>query len=271
MTITQIRYFVEAARQMSFTKAAEQMFTIQQVVSKQVKRLEEEAGCPFFERRSGRLYLTEAGRILYDFWSRMLMEQEEALERARHTVQSSGRIIRIGTLAISSIQDRLAEAISTVSVQQPGQHFTVTNDSYRGLYQKLVSDELDCILSLEDENTGLSEAFEEQTFLEIWPAIVMARNHPLYREGVTAKELCDTTFYILSGRFSWHAEHNTLKYCSLCGFLPRHIEYFDDVGSMEMALYAGKGISIIYAEFFRNPSGYLKVIPLVQRCSNNNE
>ncbi|MCI8894463.1 MAG: LysR family transcriptional regulator [Lachnospiraceae bacterium] len=262
MTITQIRYFVEVSNQMSYTKAAQSLYVVQQVVSKQVKRLEEEVGCQLFERQSGSLCLTEAGQILHDFWGRMLQEQEEALWRARCATQGIGRTVRVGALAISTIQDRLAETISVLSEQQPNQHFTVSSDSYRGLYQKLVSGQLDCIISLEDENTRLSDDFEEQPFLELWPSIVIARSHPLYREGVTAKELANTTFYILSSNFSWHAEHNTLKYCSMCGFMPRHIEYFDDVGSMEMALYAGTGISIIYAEFFRNPAGRLMVVPL---------
>lgn len=194
MTIAQIRYFVEVSNQMSYTKAAKNLYVVQQVVSKQVKRLEEEVGCPLLEHRSGHLCLTEAGKVLYDFWGRMLPEQEEALQRARRVTQGLGRTVRIGALAISSIQNRLAEAISVVSERQPDPHFTVCSDSYRGLYQKLVSGQLDCILSLEDENRGLSDAFEEQPFLELWPSIVIAKNHPLYREGLTAKELADTTF-----------------------------------------------------------------------------
>ena len=48
MTITQIRYFVQVAENMSFTKAARQLYVAQQVVSKQVKRLEEELGFLLF-------------------------------------------------------------------------------------------------------------------------------------------------------------------------------------------------------------------------------
>ena len=49
MTITQIRYFVQVAENMNFTKAARQLYVAQQVVSKQVKRLEEELGFLLFE------------------------------------------------------------------------------------------------------------------------------------------------------------------------------------------------------------------------------
>lgn len=52
MTITQIRYFVQVAENMNFTKAARQLYVAQQVVSKQVKRLEEELGFLLFESNS---------------------------------------------------------------------------------------------------------------------------------------------------------------------------------------------------------------------------
>ena len=53
-----------------------------------------------------------------------------------------------------------------------------------------------------------------------------------------------------------------IKYCKSTGFVPEKIQYFDDVNSMELALYGGTGVALIYYEFFRNSSGHLKKIPL---------
>lgn len=264
MTITQIRYFLEVSEQNSFTKAAANLFVTQQLVSKQVKRLEEELGYPLFDRGSAHLSLTGAGEILYGFWKQMLEDQERTLEKAKNVMQGEIPTVRVGTVAISSLYDRISDAIAAVSAQSGDKNFTISSDSYIGLYKKLVSDELDCIISVTDENTGLSDEFEEQPFMEIWPSIVISKHHPLYREGLTVRDLSDTTFYILSDKFSWKAEHNTLKYCSLCGVMPKYIAYFDDVNSMEMALYAGRGAALVYAELFRNPSDHLMVIPLEQ-------
>ena len=271
MTISQIRYFIEVSEQMSFTKAAVNLFVTQQLVSKQVKRLEEELGYPLFERKFGHLSLTEAGVILFDFWKQMLKDQEKALVKAKQAAQGESPTVRVGTIPISSLYDRISDAITAVSAQSGDKKFSINSDSYIGLYKKLMADELDCIISLADENTGLSDEFEEQAFMEIWPSLVISRYHPLCREDLTVRDLTDTTFYILSENFSWKAEHNVLKYCSMCGVMPKHIEYFDDVNSLEMALYAGRGVSLIYAELFRNPSNHLMVIPLEQnpmRISN---
>lgn len=60
-----LRGFEAAARQLSFTKAAAELFLTQSAVSRQVQALEEELGTPLFERGHRQIRLTEAGQKLY--------------------------------------------------------------------------------------------------------------------------------------------------------------------------------------------------------------
>jgi LysR family transcriptional regulator, glycine cleavage system transcriptional activator len=60
-----IRGFEAAARQLSFTKAAAELFLTQSAVSRQVQALEEHLGVPLFERRHREIRLTDAGHQLY--------------------------------------------------------------------------------------------------------------------------------------------------------------------------------------------------------------
>jgi LysR family transcriptional regulator, glycine cleavage system transcriptional activator len=60
-----IRGFEAAARQLSFTKAAGELFLTQSAVSRQVQALEEHLGVALFERRHREIRLTDAGQQLY--------------------------------------------------------------------------------------------------------------------------------------------------------------------------------------------------------------
>ncbi len=60
-----VRGFEAAARNLSFTKAAAELFVTQSAVSRQVKALEENLGVPLFRRRYRAILLTEAGQMLY--------------------------------------------------------------------------------------------------------------------------------------------------------------------------------------------------------------
>lgn len=60
-----IRGFEAAARRLSFTLAAEELFVTQSAVSRQVKALEDHLGTPLFERHHRAIQLTPAGQALY--------------------------------------------------------------------------------------------------------------------------------------------------------------------------------------------------------------
>ena len=59
-----LRAFEAAARHLSFTRAAEELFVTQSAVSKQVIALEAGLGAPLFERKTRALLLTSAGERL---------------------------------------------------------------------------------------------------------------------------------------------------------------------------------------------------------------
>ena len=60
-----IEGFEAAARQLSFTKAADELFPTQSAVSRKFKGREDRLGMPLFERRPRSLTLTQAGATLY--------------------------------------------------------------------------------------------------------------------------------------------------------------------------------------------------------------
>jgi LysR family transcriptional regulator, glycine cleavage system transcriptional activator len=57
--------FEAAARHLSFTRAAAELFLTQSAISRQVQALEEQIGTPLFQRRHRALLLTDAGQLLY--------------------------------------------------------------------------------------------------------------------------------------------------------------------------------------------------------------
>jgi LysR family transcriptional regulator, glycine cleavage system transcriptional activator len=78
-----IQGFEAAARTLSFTKAAEELFLTQSAVSRQIRALEEYLGVALFERRPRRLELTEQGRALYRTAVELLERLQETTNRLR--------------------------------------------------------------------------------------------------------------------------------------------------------------------------------------------
>ncbi|HUR88008.1 MAG TPA: transcriptional regulator GcvA [Ramlibacter sp.] len=59
-----LRSFEAAARHLSFTRAAGELFLTQSAISRQIQQMEAHLGTPLFERRHRSLVLTESGRVM---------------------------------------------------------------------------------------------------------------------------------------------------------------------------------------------------------------
>jgi LysR family transcriptional regulator, glycine cleavage system transcriptional activator len=78
-----LKGFEAAARHLSFTRAAEELYLTQSALSRQVQALEEQLGLPLFERRHRQLLLTEAGQVLQAASKAVLEQLAQAVAAIR--------------------------------------------------------------------------------------------------------------------------------------------------------------------------------------------
>lgn len=78
-----LRYFVTVAETLNFTRAAEQLNTVQPSLSQQIRRLEEIVGTPLFWREKHHLQLSSAGQVFLQESRKLLAQADEAIELAR--------------------------------------------------------------------------------------------------------------------------------------------------------------------------------------------
>lgn len=97
-----LRGFEAAARNLSFTKAAEELFVTQSAVSRQVKAIEDHLGVALFVRRHRALLLTDAGHELYRASAQALRQLADAAARIRE--RDSGRALTVtATIGFTSL------------------------------------------------------------------------------------------------------------------------------------------------------------------------
>ena len=75
--------FEAAARLLSFTRAASELYLTQSAVSRQIQALEESLGTRLFERRTRALLLTEAGQQFYKVAQQALEQLEAATQKVK--------------------------------------------------------------------------------------------------------------------------------------------------------------------------------------------
>ncbi|HKE33255.1 MAG TPA: LysR family transcriptional regulator [Candidatus Angelobacter sp.] len=88
MDFDQLETFLEVARHVSFSRAAEKRFRTQPAISSQIRALEEEVGAKLFDRSGGKVALTAAGKVFQKY-------SEEALEARKNIINAMAEMERV--------------------------------------------------------------------------------------------------------------------------------------------------------------------------------
>ncbi|MDX3007015.1 LysR family transcriptional regulator [Kribbella solani] len=194
MDSRQLEYFVAVAEELSFTRAAQRLFTVQSTVSAAVRSLETDLKTTLFDRSTRRVMLSAAGLALLPEAKAAL----EAMDRARAAVEeaSSGLRgnVRIGTLARLSLVD-LADLLGAFHRKYPLVEVQVATSptGSSGLADDLRHGRLDVAL--------LGLARPELSGLDVrdiatvpFVALVPAAHRLAGRGGVRLEDLADERF-----------------------------------------------------------------------------
>ena len=86
-----LRYFVAVAEEASFTSAARRVHVAQQVLSTQIRQLEESLGVQLLERTRRGVLLTAAGEAFLDSARETLSALERGVTAARNAARRAAR------------------------------------------------------------------------------------------------------------------------------------------------------------------------------------
>ena len=173
MKIEKLYYFLSVARNLNFTRAAQECHIAQPAISRQMHSLEEELGFMLFDRTSRKVRLTAAGEMFYQNISLFVKDYEGSVAELQQMAQGKHRLtIEIGILgeyrlltgALNRLRDTFPELQleCTSSNSQPVQWLTqgegdmvFTWNDYQDLPDNIVQETLihrPCILYLSEEH-----------------------------------------------------------------------------------------------------------------------
>ena len=118
MELRHLRYFLAVAREMSFSRAADQLHIAQPPLSRQIHQLEEELGAALFDRTARPLKLTPAGQF-FQAQAQLVMDRlAEARTATARIARGQRRWFGIGFVP-STLYGALPEVIRRFRAAQP--------------------------------------------------------------------------------------------------------------------------------------------------------
>lgn len=118
LNYNKLRYFVTAAEQLNFTRAAEQLFIGQPALSAHMKDLEREFGVDLFVRGRRTLALTAAGQKLYDLVAPCFPDEDALIREVRRAAFETRPVLTVGVLG-TRILDHLPDVVGKFREKYP--------------------------------------------------------------------------------------------------------------------------------------------------------
>ncbi len=192
VTIRQMRVFAAVARNLSFTRAAQELHLTQPAVSQQVSLLQEEVGMPLFEQIGRKIRLAPAGMELLRYATQIT----ELLREAGETLAAM-RGLKRGELKLGAVSTAKYFAPTLLSAFAPAYpevtiKFTVANREE--IVNLLGANELDLVIMGRPprELDTTAEPFARHPFV-----IIASLDHPLARRRrIALKSLARESFII---------------------------------------------------------------------------
>jgi len=118
LELRHLRYFAAVARELSFSRAAEQLHIAQPPLSRQIRSLEDELGAELIDRSSRPLRLTPAGRF-FQVQAQQLLDRMAEVQAATARIAGGGRTWFGLGFVPSTLYGALPEVIRRFREAQP--------------------------------------------------------------------------------------------------------------------------------------------------------
>lgn len=240
MDLQQLKYFVEVARQKSFTKASHILLVSQPSISKLIKNLEDELKVTLLDRSERKIELTDVGRIVYEQALKILQSVEDVYSSVDELVHMEKGTIHMGLMP--SIGVLLFPKILTgFKSKYPQIDIDMVQYSAKQLTRKVKQGEIDLGVTVMPVDT---ELFEIIPLLSEELVVIVDNEHWLVeKESVHLSELKHESFILLTEDYVLHDV--VKRACVQSGFEPKiafKSSLWDIMGEM---VATQVGISII--------------------------
>ena len=244
MELRHLRYFTALAEELHFGRAADAVFVAQSTLSQQIRAFEDEMGVQFFERSTGGVALTEAGRTFLPYAKRVLREARRAESVAQAARDGRAGLLRI-TYEGTAMRSGLPTIIKAFQDQRPHGELDLVEQTTREQVTALREEESDAgflFLPVNERGLRVRELFTAPMI------VVLPSGHRLAeRDTVPLRELEGEPHVIWARGGAPRIHDAYVRACHEAGFTPRIIQEIERGESFLGLVEAGLGVSIAHA------------------------
>lgn len=220
MNIDYYREFLELARCLNFTEAAEKLHITQPALSKHISALEKEFDTILFIRNRRAVQLSESGRILYGSATNFVTMYDQTKAAIEKLEKNSP--IRVDGVLYDNTVSSIISLTSVLLNDGPHTPIIFNHQEDVSFIDLLERDEVDLIFAYDNENLLEKKGFVFKPLLRSQFIAVLDKTHPLAsRLTLSIDDLRDETFVQFIDEYSLPGWRRIEEVCESHGFVPK--------------------------------------------------
>lgn len=239
--LRQLHYFVNVARKMHLTQAAEEMHVAQSAVSRQIHLLEEELGVLLFTQVGRGLQLTPAGRLFLARVERILNDLDKSVQEVRELIDPEVGEVRIGfphSLGVNLVPT----VVAGFHRNHPNVRFRFRQGKSEKLIQDVLSNETD-LAFISPFPVKHAELTGELLITEELYAVLPPGHRLAGEQSIALEQLSSEPFVLFSEGYSLRTI--VIEACEKAGFRPIVGFEGEETDTIRGLVAAGMGVSLL--------------------------
>lgn len=258
MELRHLRYFVAAAEEEHFGRAAERVHVTRPAVSQIIASLEEELGVQLFERGGHRVRLTPAGRALLPRLRSVMNDLSDALEMAKQVGRGKRGTLNIGhgSLALRHpvfrgaikqyCEDFPDVALRLLEIPSPMQPLALAEGKIHGAF--MVLGPRSAVFRKDSANDVLERDGIVLESIQIQSGglgVVVPHSHRLaQKSSVSLAELAAEDFIVVPRSSSSPGYGPLSALCQQAGFEPHIVQEVQTITTLQNLVSMGMGVGL---------------------------
>jgi len=181
-----LKVFRSVAANLSFTKAANELFITQPAITKNIQALEKEIGLRLFSRIGNKITLTPAGKVLFEYANKLSTMKIDLDNRLNSFKEEKTGVLRIGA-STTIAQYIIAEVLAKFHKKFPSVKIFLTSGNSEKIAAALLNGEID--LGIVEGKVKSHDIHYTKFISDELVAVVSQRNNLIVKNEITLNEL----------------------------------------------------------------------------------
>ena len=261
MEYRHLRFFVAAAEELHFTRAATRLHVAQPHLSQEIRRLEDELKVSLFVRDRRRVALTSAGHAFLRHARLLLEGTTEAVRAAQRAQRGETGRLRIGFVSSASFGVVLPDAVRRFRREWPDVEIELSEQNSDEQVDLVTSGRLD--VGLLHPPLKAERELEIETVLVEPLVAAVPENHRLARSRqIDLASLAAEPWILFRRAIASRLYEEIMLACARAGYSPRVVQEGIKLSTIMSLIASGLGVCLVPQSLAHMHPGRITCVPL---------